>query len=308
MKTLDWPLGFSRELIKSWDEVLFFANSLPRSSRLFVFYLLSAVILFPIAGAKSTGNCDRDNYSYANCREMKELIKPALLLTVVSLCLFEFVLHWPSGGFREFAAALLSLQWMLLVCVAAWCGTFLFLTFGLNDLPLIGLLFIGIVAYFIGYAVSQPATDAITILFGVTLGKGACFALMADGRWRMADGGNNSEIVTRRSSLVIFLVGLVLLLAFSSWWHLDMSDNYYHGPRWMGLWDNPNDYGMLMGAGVVLAAGLLLAARSWELEDGEENEKQKAESRIICALCALLWLSNPQSAIRNPQFYWLRRG
>ncbi len=43
-----------------------------------------------------------------------------------------------------------------------------------------------------------------------------------------------------------------------------MSDNYYHGPRWMGLWDNPNTYGMLMGAGVLLAVGLLKGMKKEE--------------------------------------------
>jgi len=53
----------------------------------------------------------------------------------------------------------------------------------------------------------------------------------------------------------------------------------YHGPRWMGLWDNPNIYGMLMGAGVVLTAGLLLADRRWKMEDGEPARSQKSEVR-----------------------------
>jgi prepilin-type N-terminal cleavage/methylation domain-containing protein len=77
-----------------------------------------------------------------------------------------------------------------------------------------------------------------------------------------------------------FFIGLITLLVFSSWWHLDISDNVYHGPRWMGLLNNPNIYGMLMGAGVALAIGLL-AANS-KMEDGRwkmENEKHKAEKR-----------------------------
>jgi len=58
-------------------------------------------------------------------------------------------------------------------------------------------------------------------------------------------------------------VGLVALLVFSSWWHLDMIGNY-HGSRWMGLWNNPNIYGMLMGAGVVLAIGLFAGRQKAE--------------------------------------------
>jgi O-antigen ligase len=104
-------------------------------------------------------------------------------------------------------------------------------------------------------------------LAGITLGKGTRFALMEDGRWKMEDSG----LVTRHSSLVTFLVGLIVLLAFSSFWHLDMTNNYYHGPRWMGLWDNPNIYGMLMGTGGTLAIGLLAANEKLKIKNVKFN-------------------------------------
>jgi hypothetical protein len=56
---------------------------------------------------------------------------------IVSICLFGLVLHSQRASFREFEAELLSVQWMLLACIAVWCGSFIFLTFRLNDLPLI---------------------------------------------------------------------------------------------------------------------------------------------------------------------------
>ena len=189
-------------------------------------------------------------------------IKVALLLTIAAFCLFEFMLCRHGSIFRVFEATLLSLQWMLLVCITVWCACFLFLTFSLNDLPLIGLLLIVIAVYFIGYTASSRAVDAILLLFCVTLGKGARFFLKAE-------SGNFCEIVNRKSAIVNFLVGLVVLLVFSSWWHVDMTNNFYHGPRWMGLWNNPNIYGMLMGAGVVLAVGLLIAAK--EHKEHKEN-------------------------------------
>jgi len=246
-------------------------------------------------------------------------LKIALPLAIVSVCLLGYVLNFQSGIFHELQAALLSLQWMLLACLTIWCATFLFLTFRLNVLPLVGLLVIAIVAYFIGTP-DHPTTDALILLAGVTMGRGARFALAADCRWQMADGENNLESGKRKaesenlstltpslshptgegenksahvachSSLITFLFGLVGLLAFASWWHLDMA-GAYHGPRWMGLWDNPNIYGILMGAGVVLATGLLLGDSRWKLEDGKseiadgnwkmadgENKNRKAES------------------------------
>ena len=224
------------------------------------------------------------------------LLKVALPLAIVAGCLFGNVLHHQSGIFREFQAALLSVQWMLLACLAIWCSTFIFLTFSLKDLPLIGLLLIAIFAFFIGNASSQPALDAIVLLAGVTLGRGTQFLLQSgkrkaesgngsneEVRMKNEEFGNTLEIVNLKSAIVNFLAGLVLLLAFASWWHLDIAHNFYPGTRWTGLWDNPNIYGMLMGAGVVLAIGLLTENRKAESRKqksvGSQNEeKRKAES------------------------------
>ncbi|MGH7939631.1 MAG: O-antigen ligase family protein [Limisphaerales bacterium] len=148
-----------------------------------------------------------------------------------------------------------------------------------NELPLIGLLVVTI-AYFVG---SGVAADAVILLFGAALGKGARF-LLKSGAWA---GGNN---VTQSRN---FIAGLIALLAFSAFCHLDMTGNFYDGPRWMGLWDNPNEYGMLMSAGLVLAVGLL--GGNSEKTEGEERDsevdggKSKVESRqgkLLPSLCS----------------------
>src|ERR1035437_2276850 len=180
-----------------------------------------------------------------------------LLLAIVGLCLFGQALDFYCGIFRELQAALLSVQWMLLACIAVWCGIFTFLTFNQKKWPLLGLLLIAIIAYFIDNVGPFRASDAIILLTGVTLGMGTSFALLED-------GVNNPKIINCNSAIVNFLVGLVGLLAFSAWWHLDMAGNY-HGPRWMGLWNNPNFYGMLMSTGVVLAIGMLAGKQKEEL-------------------------------------------
>jgi len=199
---------------------------------------------------------------------MKGFIKLALLLAIVAAFLFGYVLNSQSGILREFQAALLSVEWMLLACITIWCGSFIFLTFRLNDLPLIGLLLIAVATYFIGYAESSRAADAIILLAGVTLGRGAQFLLQSGNnsefRIQNSEFGDISELRPPSSVLRIFLIGLILLLAFSSWWHLDLA-GAYHGLRWMGLWNNPNIYGMLMGAGVVLAIGLRAGMKKEEL-------------------------------------------
>jgi O-Antigen ligase len=179
-------------------------------------------------------------------------IKVVLLSIVTASCLCEFVLHHQSSIFRGFEAAMLQTKWGLLVWLALWCGIFLFLTICPNDLPLIGLLLIALVAYFF-----DNSLGAIVLLFGVTLGRATPVLLNKEAQDVLALPV--STLVTRHSPLLTFLFGLIMLLAFASWWHLDMTNNFYHGPRWMGLWDNPNTYGMLMASGVALATGLLAA-------------------------------------------------
>jgi O-Antigen ligase len=207
--------------------------------------------------------------------KIKRLVKLTSLLVIVVLCIFEFIFNNQSGVFREFEAALLSLRWMLLVCLGVWCGTIIFLTFSLNDLPLIGLLLVTIIAYSIGYAVASWEPDAIVLLAGVTLGRGTRFVLVAGGK-------NNSETLTCHPSLVTFLFGLVVLLTFASWWHLDMPNNFYHGPRWMGFWDNPNTYGLLMGAGLTLAIGLL------PINKKAESGKRKAVTIFLLVATVMM--------------------
>src|SRR5665213_1188276 len=212
-----------------------------------LFLILMKLQLWRVCGAKGKV-----------MERFSRLIKIALPLAIVGLCCYGDVLNAQSIFFREFQAALLSLQWMLLACLSSWSGMLIFLTFSRNDLPLVGLLLIAIAAYFISHAESSRAPDALVLLAGVTLGKGAQFLLQsgkqkAESRnesevgSQMSEVGNTiPEIVTRHLPLAAFLVGLVVLLAFGSWWHLDVARHFYPGTRWTGLWDNPNIYGMLM--------------------------------------------------------------
>jgi hypothetical protein len=153
-------------------------------------------------------------------------IKVVLLLTGVGICLFDFMLHHQSSIFREFEASLMLLQCMLLFCLAIWCGSFIYLTFSMNDLPLVCLLSIAITTYYLRYAASSRTVDPIILLAGVTCGKGARLFLRQSftrpstiHTHPMGEGRGEANV----------LVGLVLLLAFSSWWHLDldMANNIY---------------------------------------------------------------------------------
>jgi O-antigen ligase len=153
----------------------------------------------------------------------------------------------------------------LLLCAAVWFGVFLSLSFCLNDLPLICLIVFAVIHYIID-APPWPATAAITLLFGAALGKGARFAL------RQQDDVKWQKRKDRELDQKAFLAGLVVLLAFSSWWRLKMF-SVYRGPRWMGLWDDPNTYGTLMGVGILLASGLIATSLKPRVHDSKSEFK-----------------------------------
>ncbi len=176
--------------------------------------------------------------------------------------------------FYVFEVIVLSVHLVLLVCLSVWCGAFLFMTFSLNDVPLIGLLLITLAAYFIANG-AQPETDALTLLAGVALGKGTKALLSTERGMRCTEYA--LKLQTSKSEFRTILIGLAMLLAFSSWWHLDITNTFYHGPRWMGLWDNPNIYGMLMSAGLLLAIGLLAANQKSESRKQKRIGGQKSE-------------------------------
>src|SRR5579859_1762879 len=93
-------------------------------------------------------------------------IRVALQLSIVSISLFQSTINRQSELFRAYEGALLSVPWMLSFCLTVWFCTFLFLTFGLSDLLLVGLLLLTAITCVIGHA-AGPATDAIVLLAGV---------------------------------------------------------------------------------------------------------------------------------------------
>jgi O-Antigen ligase len=107
------------------------------------------------------------------------------------------------------------------------------------------------------------------------------------GRWvsvlfSKARGDPSTDIVAidEEANNGNFIIGLVILLALSSWWHLNLSLNIYYRLRWMGLWNDPDIYGMLMSVGMVLAIGFLVA--KWKAEGGRWKSvgSQNSEAEI----------------------------
>jgi hypothetical protein len=122
-------------------------------------------------------------------------------------------------------------------------GTFLALTFNIIDM-LIVLLIIIATYYLVRSTAYYEESNVTVFIFGLTLGKASklLIPLKVDGDCKIK----------------IFITGFILLLSLSFWRRLDSSWNYYNGPRWMGLWDNPNTYGILMSTGITLAIGLII--------------------------------------------------
>jgi hypothetical protein len=193
------------------------------------------------------------------------LTKPILALAIMALCLFGFVILRQSNLFLASEKVFLLLEQPLLMCCAFLCGVSLFLTCNVKELPLIGLF---LIAYFIGRK-SHPALDVFVLMFGVMLGRVVRYMLRERVRMKNAEVNNVSTLVTHYPPLAIFLLSLVWLLTFASCCHVDKIGILYHGPRWLGMWYNPNDCGLSMAAGVTLSVGLLAAANPKEHKETE---------------------------------------
>ncbi|HEU5123943.1 MAG TPA: O-antigen ligase family protein [Verrucomicrobiae bacterium] len=144
------------------------------------------------------------------------------------------------------------------------CLTIYFLSFtlllhrrrtGLTNLWLPGALLIATATYAVNYSASL---EALT-LFGS--------AVMGQGTGVIASIWQKSEDEHHYHWRVLVLNCVAVLCAVASIWSEDsLTLITYHGRlRWEGLWDNPNVFGLLMGAGLVLVLGLEI--RGLRVED-----------------------------------------
>ncbi len=179
-----------------------------------------------------------------------------MLLAVLVCCLFQYALRYRSPLNRDIATFELvflpQAQWMIFVLACVWCIGLIALTYQWNNLWLIGLLLIVVFAYASNYKIAASDPSALILLVAVAAGKGILYF--------------------RQQRLTLSC--LIALLVVASCWHIEKIVGHYVGPRWMGLWDNPNDYGLLMAVGLILAVGLLAAKRH---KRHIETANQKAE-------------------------------
>jgi hypothetical protein len=173
---------------------------------------------------------------------LKHLMNLACFAATIFFCLFQNYLE-RIPCIKVIMLDFDSLpEWIPMLAALVWSAVLIVLNFKPKDVNLILLLSATVLQLASNKTQSSGVADALVFTSAILVGRFTSFLF-------------------RTPTIRMFSV-LVFFLALSSWWHLDMSNNFYHGPRWMGLWNNPNIYGMLMGVGVALAIGLLIGERA----------------------------------------------
>ena len=175
-----------------------------------------------------------------------DLIRVVFGLAAVATFVFSSRLHHLNGIFWDFTATLLLVPWLLMFCLCFWCGVFLYLTFVLSGVWLVGFLLTAVTACFLEVNSRPVAHDVSLLLIGVLLGKGALFfrewewkdtgkewvlgqrlgecakaeALYAEMRGQRVNGDISSGVYAAMYfELHNFLLGVLGLLTFSALWH-----------------------------------------------------------------------------------------
>jgi len=194
------------------------------------------------------------------------LLQEALSGLAFFLCLFGWHLAFSSGdavgsACREVEAVFRNreTQWMAVLCI----GTYLFVFSVIRNRRLWGgmtphgvdlccgaVLTISTLVYFLRYQRASQSVQAVMLLGGAVIGSGAWVNVF----WRGESGSN-------KRSLRLFVTVVVIMLSVACFWESGFCSKYSYkqSTRWVGPCDNPNLYGLLMGAGVVLAFGLALS-------------------------------------------------
>ena len=177
---------------------------------------------------------------------------------------------------REVAAAFrdAGTQWIVFLCLGVYFVVFNLLRFQVAarlfwrlhnpDLWLAAALATGSLVYALNYSVAAASTQALMLLAGATLGQ----VVAVWSEWRPHKG-------TRHRLLLM----LVALLVVGALWHPDAGRDFaYHGyARWIGPWNNPNLFGLLMGMGMVVAVGQI----SERLRIGEDGSRGRSPAQFV---------------------------
>lgn len=233
---------------------------------------------------------NKPRYGLAPTTTMKHFlpwVARALAVAALSLCLFS---EWLVGRSMGFTGSLLrevqavfrdaETQWMVMACLVVYFLTFLLLDRAgfrkircMPKMTLVALVLFALLAYVRCYHTAVGPLSALTLMGGIVIGQAFAFWI-----------GQEPRNGTGPAPAVFIAFTLVLLLAAASVWH--PNDNYaayaYLGKqRWTGPWTNPNTFGVLMGVGFVMAAGLLICF--WR----QPNRTWKAWLAMCLSFCAM---------------------
>lgn len=209
----------------------------------------------------------------------------------MSACLFWYAVNSVTGLVSELNAELQPAQSMIPFFLALWCSTLILLTFKQKDWLLLILMLIGIARL-----VDSWSTPNAMILFaGCFVGRGVPFLFRAADceAMKKEELRLNSHLpwtlVSRHQpGIGLYLTGIVALLIFGVWWHLQVAKGFYPGTRWTGLWENPNIYGMLMGTGATLAVGLSAATKMAERTSLNKVGAERGSQGLVFKLLRVL--------------------
>lgn len=118
--------------------------------------------------------------------------------------------------------------------------------FNLQEICLFAFVGIASFAYVDQFPESASKSEFLVLITGLTLGQGISSLRL----WRKNQGRHDSI-------QQLMLPPFVFVLTLAAVFHPDMGKafQYREQSRWIGPWDNPNTFGLLMGLGVTLAAG-----------------------------------------------------
>jgi O-antigen ligase len=168
-------------------------------------------------------------------------------------------------------------QWVLFLCFSIYFCLFSFQKLGYSGGYISNRSFwltcavaICVCSYGIDKREAAHSTQALTFLAEGTLVQ--CMAVWLQGQKVSAVNSTNFIVIT-----------LVNLLFGAALWPSNVSalSQYLRKFRWSGLWGNPNTFGMLVGVGVVLAAGGLLRSFKFKVSSLKLNESYARTTRLM---------------------------
>jgi O-antigen ligase len=115
------------------------------------------------------------------------------------------------------------------------------------DLWLTGMFLIMAVSYVLSYPASAAPPDALIVLVSVVIGRGAAVWVA----WRYK---RYKDV----AAYFFFGSAFMLLFIIATLWpenYIGRGIQYHDRTRWSGPWENPNEYGVLMGVGLINSIG-----------------------------------------------------